>query len=139
MGYMRHHAIIVAGSIDPWVAQAHGRAHHVFDDGPGTLVSPVISGRTNGVCSFFIAPDGSKEGWSDSDECDAKRDAFIAWLRSVVYEDGSSPLDWAEVQFGDEDGVTKVTRHSDEPDDKREADRFDREQEARLWPMAEES
>lgn len=59
-------------------------------------------------------PDGSKEGWEHSDVGDKARDSYTDWLKAQAYEDGSSPLQWVEVQYGDDNGETKIIRHSDE-------------------------
>jgi hypothetical protein len=68
----------------------------------------------NAYSSFMVATDGSKEGWSESDAGDARRKAFIAWLDTQRFEDGSTPFRWVEVQYGDEEGETVVCAHSDE-------------------------
>lgn len=109
MGYMRHHAIIVTGDMDyrphEFIA-ARERAKTLF--GP-TLVSPIIDSPINGYRSFLIAPDGSKEGWEESDRGDGARDQFKEWLRRERIF-----LDWVEVQYGDDEGVAKIVAHSRE-------------------------
>jgi hypothetical protein len=83
MGYMRHHAIICSGPAPikdegaPWISsiaeyvtslqRAHDKATAIFGD----TVSPIVISPVNGIGSFFIAPDGSNEGWEDSDAGDA--------------------------------------------------------------------
>ena len=67
----------------------------------------------NNYRSFAIVPDGSKEGWPESDEGDEGRDRFIEWLDTQRYDDGSPRQRWVEVQFGDDDEETKVCRDSD--------------------------
>lgn len=104
MGYICHHAIIVTGSIDDYTEQAHKKAEEIFNEHGLKLVSPMWDGAWNCYRSFCIYPDGSKEGWEESDRAEKLRRAFIVWLKLQVYEDGSSPLDWALVQFGDEMG-----------------------------------
>ena len=64
----------------------------------------------------MVAPDGSKEGWSESCKGDAQRAALIEFMDTFRFEDGSSPLAWVEVQFGDDNLVSRVVRHSDEKD-----------------------
>lgn len=109
MGYLRRHAVVVSNCYDDWLEKAHERASEIFP-----WVSPISPEHVNGERSFFIPPDGSKEGWEESDAGDVRRDEFIAWLRAQCYEDGSSPLTWVEVQYGDDDLVSKVLRHSDD-------------------------
>ncbi len=112
MGYMRHHAILVTSGPGEKIEAAHNKASEIFS-GPGEL-SPLASPVMNSTRSFAAYPDGSKEGVSESDVGDAKRAAFIGYLNSQAYEDGSTSLDWVEVQYGDEEGDTVITRDSDE-------------------------
>jgi hypothetical protein len=105
MGHMRHHSIIVTGCMDGALDKAHDEAVRLF-----AWVSPRCPDQTNGYRSFFIPPDGSKEGWDESESGDSHRNAFVAFLQSLRYEDGSSPVDWVEVVFGDDGDWTEVTR-----------------------------
>jgi len=108
MGYMRHHAIVVSS----WSGEDTRKAHkHAMDIFP--LVSEILTTNINGYHSFFIPTDGSKEGWDESDLGDDRRDSFIKWINSQRYEDGSSSLDWVEVQYGDDNKQTIIVRDSD--------------------------
>lgn len=103
MGYMRHHAIVVTGT-ERGVGPAYAEAVRAF----GGVVSPLLPETINGYRSFLVPPDGSKERWAESDEGDARRAAFVAWLR--VNRD----CDWVEIQYGDDEHETKVVAHSDD-------------------------
>ena len=109
MGYMRHNAIVVSAEYGDHLKRAHAEAKRLW-----MTVSPIVKSPTNGVCTFLVAPDGSKEGWSESDTGDAARAAFKVWLDQQRYEDGSGPLKWVEIQYGDDERETLVTAHSDE-------------------------
>lgn len=108
MGYICHHTIVVTGmgeSIDflkdPFpLKTAHEKAKEIFP-----VVSEITPIKMNGYASFFVPPDGSKEGWADSDIGDRGRNAFVEYLLTT-------DLAWVEVQFGDEGGVIKVVRDS---------------------------
>jgi hypothetical protein len=64
-------------------------------------VSEIVKSNINGYKSFFVAPDGSKEGWLDSDEGDIQRTALIKFLQGFRDPDGDSPLSWALIMYGD--------------------------------------
>lgn len=119
MGYMRHHAIIVTSWNEKNLFKVHIKARRIFGD---DLVSNIVKSLINDYQSFFIAPDGSKEGWEDSDIGDMKREAFIKSLDNFRYEDGSSPLDWVEVQYGDDWNETIIVNHSDEGERKKKGE-----------------
>ena len=116
MGYQAHHTIVVTG-YGSSVEEAHAKAVEIgaqyseegWTGNFAALVSPIIDGQTNGQRSFFIAPDGSKEGWETSDLGDHFRDEFIEWLRSPnVY------VSWVEVLIDNDDGMTGLLRHGNE-------------------------
>ncbi len=124
MGYYRHHTIIVTSWLTDSspsypgegtsIETAHKVACGIFDS---AQVSPIVQSQMNGWWTFFVAPDGSKEGWDESDAGDAKRESFIEWLERARYSDGSSSLKWVEVQYGDEEGDNRVLRHEGEHSD----------------------
>jgi hypothetical protein len=114
MGYMRHHAIVVTGfdeRVDEARSEAFRLCREAFED--GRIVSAVVHSLINGYRSFCLFPDGSKEGWENSHAGDRVRDDLVAFMEGMRYEDCSSPLSWAEVQYGDDERQTKVVRHSD--------------------------
>ena len=115
MGYMRHHIIVLTGS-EPEITTARDKAVGLFSY---AAVSPLMLSTANAYLSFVVTPDGSKEGWGASEEGDNNRAAFIAWLRTehsypeCEDDPGGCRVDWVEVQFGDDDEVTKITDDSD--------------------------
>ncbi len=110
MGYIRHHTIVVT-SWGEHIQPAHAKALGLFGLG---AVSPIIDSDRNDYRSFFVAPDGSKEGWDESDDGDTRRAAFIDWLRAQYYGDGSTSVSWVEVQYADDERETKVCGSSDD-------------------------
>lgn len=115
MGYMRHHAIVVTSWNREHLEAAFVEAARLFA-GTEAKVSPPTAQGSNGYRSFFVAPDGSKEGWNESDAADLARDKLVAFLREGKTA-GRLWAAWVEVQFGDEDRETKVCRDSDHDDD----------------------
>jgi len=116
MSWMRHHAIIVTSWNDQALNEAMVKAQSLG------LAVAIGEGRSaiqiNGYRSFLVPPDGSKEGWPESDKGDAARAAFREYLDVIRYEDGSSPLDWIEVAFGecDREGRIIATTWTPPPD-----------------------
>lgn len=99
MGHIRNHAIIVTATYGDYIQQAHAKAREIFGDNV-TEISPEA---TNGSRSFLVPPDGSKEGWSESEQGDNRRKLFKEWLRSQAYDDHSTPLHWVELRYGGDD------------------------------------
>jgi hypothetical protein len=106
MGYIRNHAIVVTSTYGDYIQQAHVAAKEIFP-----WVSEISDTGINGSRSFFIPPDGSKEGWEDSDLGDDRRNRFKEWLRLQEYDDESSPLAWCEVWYGGDDEDANVEDH----------------------------
>lgn len=113
MGIISHHAIVVTGTYEDWAERAHKMACSIFPAAQVSQLSPVV---VNGTRSFCVFPDGSKEGWEASTRGDEERDTFIRWLVAQRYDDGSSPLCWAEVNYGEcvrgDFNGAKVDRHA---------------------------
>jgi hypothetical protein len=111
MGYMAHHAIIVTGWDPIQVRTAHDEARKIF----GSLVTEIVTSEINGYQTFFVGPDGSKEGWDESDAGNARRDQFRTWLCSIK----NQWLDVVELRYGgDEPDMGGVTWYYEQPDDK---------------------
>lgn len=102
MGYMRHNAIIVTGFDEAKVNAWHAEAVAIF----GGAVTNIVKAEINGYWSFLVGPDGSKEGWAESDEGDERRARFLAYLG------GQQWPDWIEVQYGDDNGENVATNAS---------------------------
>lgn len=105
MGYIVHHTIIVTG----WHGEenllaAHGHARALFGKEMVSDISPPV---TNSYASFSVFPDGSKDGWEESNTANENRATLIAFLRKTY-------LDWAEVRFGDEHGPGGIENESRE-------------------------
>lgn len=108
MGYSKSHAIVVQSWDKNLIHLAHKKALTLFD-----WVSPICPEKTNGFRSFFIPPDGSNEGWQESNVNDHLRECFKSWLKEQIYNDGSTKLTWVEVVF-DDDNVPAYVEDSDD-------------------------
>lgn len=106
MGYIRHDAIVVTSWKRDELAQAAERARQLGLDviGPSELA-------INAYASFLVCPDGSNEGWDESDAADRKRAEFLRYLDGVRYEDHSSCLDWVALSYSGDDREAKITAH----------------------------
>lgn len=77
MGYIKDEAIVFTGNerecrLAQWKADQLG-LHHT-----GDRVHAI-----NGLRSFLIVPDGSKEGWEESREGDNRRELWKIWARET--------------------------------------------------------
>lgn len=96
MGTMIHHAIVVTSWGD-YTERARAEAIRCCGD---EHVSAMMPRLLNDYSSFLVAPDGSKEGWPDSDQGEARRATFVAWLHRQRHSDGSTPYEWVLVEYG---------------------------------------
>jgi hypothetical protein len=95
MGYIAHNAIIVSTFDRDMIELARSEATRI-----GLLVTDAHTHKINGDFTFLVIPDGSKEGWPESDEGDRMRAMFWDWMAAQVYEDGSNVLDAVEIRYG---------------------------------------
>lgn len=108
MGYIKHHTIVVTTGLDSMMPIAHNKAKEIFATG----VSEIIKSNINGYLSFFVCPDGSKEGWQESTEGDERRKVFVEWIQKQAYEDGSNSLSFVEVFYGEDNGYSEIVNHN---------------------------
>lgn len=105
MGFIKHNAIVVTGLEGPEIEQAYTLANQVFLN-TGHQISSLVRSGTNGFISFFISPDGSKEGWSTSNFGDKARKEFFDGLGCL------KGIDAVDVTFGGDSSVAFVERKS---------------------------
>lgn len=104
MGFILHHAIVVTCWNSKHIEQAHELA--VSGGLNPTEITPAV---VNGYRSFMIPPDGSKEGWEQSDEGDERRNVWIAAMYEMRHD---NYCEWAELSYGLDDGMPKILRAS---------------------------
>ena len=90
MGFIRHNAIVATADSESDAQHARKLAIDC-----GLDVTDVMSSKVNDYYTFLIPPDGSKEGWGDSDRGDARRANWIALVREHV-----RGLNFVEVSYG---------------------------------------
>ncbi len=105
MGYIVNHTIAVTSTDAPALSAARD-----FAASTGAAVSLIAAGAINGSASFFVAPDGSKEGWDESAAGDKRREQIKSWLRAQAHSDGSTAFAGFEVEHP-EDGAPRVIDH----------------------------
>lgn len=112
MGYMRHNAIIVTAA--GYAMRGSGKdvpdveafRRSLPEQWQRLIIGPVES-VVNDYQTFAFLPDGSNEGWDESDQGDEYRKQFLG-LFSFAWEDGSTPFDVliVDARFGgDEPGA----------------------------------
>lgn len=74
------------------------RVHKIATDICGKLVSPLVAGLLEDVYSFFVASNGSKDGWPTEDRSRIERDEFIKWLRDP--QSDTNTAEWVYVEYG---------------------------------------
>lgn len=98
MGYIRHHAIILTHYDRAEIDDAR-RFAELCNLNP----TPVSESPYNGYLTFFIPPDGSKEGWSQSNDGNEERKRLKQFIRKR-----HQYMDWTEISYGGDDGHSLV-------------------------------
>jgi hypothetical protein len=100
MGYVRHHAIAFTSYDEAKIKKLHEIAMSLAE----SQVTPLMKSNINSYYTFFLAPDGSKEWWPDSDHGDEVREKLIAETDDYI--------SFCEFYYGDDEGMSLVTRHN---------------------------
>ena len=104
---MKHDAIVVSSFEDAAIKRAVGKAKEI-----GLEVLGPSSNAFNGYLTILICPDGSKEGWPESNASDHRRAEFLQWLDGERYADNSSSFDWVAIAYSGDDWEAKITAHA---------------------------
>jgi len=106
MGYIRHDAIIVTTWDSKPLEAARKKAIDL-----GLSVSGPVTSKMNGYISCLIGPDGSKEGWEDSDLGDLARAEWKAWAQTCDADE--IYFDWVHLSYaGDDPRDTRIIDQS---------------------------
>jgi hypothetical protein len=95
MSYVLHHAIVVTSWDRDALTEAHAAASLAFPH-----VSPLVRSGLDDYESFFIPPDGGREGSQESGIGNVRRRKFLAWLNQHRRQDGKVSLEWGVVSYG---------------------------------------
>lgn len=109
MSNIKHNSIIFLSWREEDVKEVIEEAVKVYEkhkDGSSSLISGLIPTITNSGLSFFIAPDGSKEGWDTSKCIDNAREELLDWLKG----NSDNHTDYIEVRFGGDDEHESIVR-----------------------------
>lgn len=107
MGYIVHNTIVITSRDHKAISDAAQKAKEL-----GLEVLGPSPEAKNHYQTILICPDGSKEGWPDSQQFDEKRKACRDYLDDQRYEDNSSSLEWAEIAYGSDDRSVTVVDHA---------------------------
>lgn len=112
MGYIKHHAIVITGYDDAKINKVRDKICQILDtefgeDVSDTMVTPILSARTNGYLTFFVGPDGSKEGWETSNNGDSAREKIKSLLAKP-----KNYHDFAELYYGEDNGYCEIVDHN---------------------------
>lgn len=102
MGTILHEAIVVT----TWKEEDIKRAYEIAIE-IGLLASPILESPVNGYMSFFIAPDGSKEGWPESDQGNEQRKQ---WKERVSKE--CECVDFVHLLYGGDADESRIVSDS---------------------------
>ena len=99
MGTIQHKAIVVTSHDRPKLMKARRKATKLFDQSNVTLITGC---GMNGWQSFVIVPCGSSLGWEPAIQHDDGIEQFIEFLEGFKYADGSTSVQYAHVEFGEQ-------------------------------------
>lgn len=114
MGYIKHDFLLLI--VDDWDEKATEALDHwgecLEDEFKGHfLKSPT---GVNGTITYIFVPDGSKEGWTHSDECDRLRAEMLK-----TAHDASEFVEGVAMRFGGDDEGKSITIYPEFPEDER--------------------
>lgn len=112
MSYMRHEAIVVTGVsfkeiIEPDLIE-DSRERILAIEGLLLPISELMQSPVNNTYSYTVYSSGSNMGWNIYERCCEQREEIVKILRSYEFDDGSNPLKWVVVMYGDDNGESAI-------------------------------
>ena len=103
MGYMRHHAIIVTASDEAELEKVRNSIVQIMVDETSRKDYTAFMKQlpVTAISRSSLARTVRKEGWVESDRGNAFREQIVAIP-------AKSHVDWAEVQYGDEERDNRI-------------------------------
>lgn len=104
MGHIKHHTMSVVdyGYPNSYIELKKARNKTIE---LGMTASDIVTSPVNEYHSFFVAPDGSKEGWNESLIGDKQREELVNFIRrecpSLVFAEVAINVDGKEVDIED--------------------------------------
>lgn len=110
MRNIRHHALVVTCNNRKVIESIRSKAIelykvHMEASNGSLLVSEIKESIVNHYASFFIIPDGSKEGYDASDDGDVIRERLIEFITPLTASE-EYHLSYGEISYGADDGKT---------------------------------
>lgn len=115
MRNIRHHAVIVTCNDRKILESIRNKVLELYKlymeaSNGKNLVSEIQDSIVNHYASFFIIPDGSKEGYDASDDGDIIREKLIEYINPLCKSEAYH-LSFAEISYGADNGATSF-RHN---------------------------
>jgi len=112
MGILRHHTLVVTSVSLAEIIKVHIKAKELFETAleeenvmSSNIISKILNGISNEQYSFFISPDGSKEGWEVSNRCNDTRKELIKYI-----DNNSLYCQYVEVYFGGDNNESNIIK-----------------------------
>jgi hypothetical protein len=114
---IKHHTIIITSNDKPKLEGLRKRIISLYTEKMeakkgAQLVSPLVDSLINNFSTFFIAPDGSKEGYDASDDGDRIRKMVIELIEDEIEDDDSNEIRYLEVFYGDDNKEADIINHN---------------------------
>jgi hypothetical protein len=114
---IRHHTIVVTSNDRPKLESLRKKIFTLYSEKMeakkgAQLVSPLVDSLINNFSTFFIVPDGSKEGYDASDDGDRIRKLVIELINNEIKADGENDIRFVELFYGDDEREAKILNHN---------------------------
>lgn len=117
MKNIKHHTIVITSNEKPKLESLRNAIINLYKEKMeakkgGQLVTPLFESLINNFNTFYVIPDGSKEGYDASDDGDLIRKLIVQLCEKYKEADGSNPIRYAELYYGDDDNKSEILNHN---------------------------
>ncbi len=117
MKNIKHHTIAITSNDKSQLDALRNKLISIYKDKMeakkgSQIISPIIESLINSFCTFYIVPDGSKEGYDASEDGDTVRKSICELIETYKQPDGENIFRYIEVSYGADDATAAIIRHN---------------------------
>jgi len=106
---IKHHTIVITSNDKVQLDSLRNKVINIYKEKMeakkgAQIISPIIESLINSFSTFYVVPDGSKEGYDASDDGDIVRESIVDLINSFDQAGKENIFRFVEIAYG-EDGI----------------------------------
>lgn len=113
MKNIKHHTIAITSNDKVQLEALRNRVLSIYKEKMeakkgNQIVSPIFESLINSFCTFYIIPDGSKEGYDASEDGDTVRKSIVELINSYNQAGRENIFRFIEISYGEDASAPQI-------------------------------